>query len=90
MEELSLSRDHFGDEDVDEADKLKVEMHLVDNRECHSSSRIQYLELNNKDQEGEEIAVQSSHWIPVSGNLVISLNSLLIIFCYPLIHRLVS
>lgn len=90
VEELLLSRDHFGDEDVDEADKLKVEIHLVDNRECHSSIRIQYLGLSNKDQEKEEIAVQSSHWIPVSGNLVFSLNSLLIPSWYPLIHRQVS
>lgn len=65
MEELLLSRGHFGDEE-DEADKLKVEIHLVDNRECHSSSKIQYLELSNKDEEEEENADQSSHWIPVN------------------------
>lgn len=62
--DLPLTREWFGITSTVHVARIKVEIFLMDSKECSSySSPIEYLEL----RKGAE--VENSHWVPVRRNI---------------------
>lgn len=61
VEDLLLPRIFFGT-DGDDSDLLKVEVFLIDSRNCQSNSSVEYLELKRQTNH----SVRNSQWMQVN------------------------
>ena len=76
-EDIPLPGDYFRSE-LNETSNLKVEVFLIDSKECHSASKFEFLELEEKE---ETKAAEGSYWIKVGGWLSCRINNFLTTLC---------